>query len=376
MEGASLTSLTDKPDNEEPTPFSGTKVSQVHFAGNVAVASPRRFKIHCYSSSIPRRAFSTALQYPGAKRGFARRRRKATKPFRTPSEIASEDTQDTKLASDPIRPPVPMQKHGTTVALVGEIPGNLQRDSLGVFNQCAALVNGYPSYAEAGGGRMLWYAQTRWWVGECKDVGKAMGCLSCYFELGSLSETMSPKLVNASWEVWNGELNQWVLAPEVRCIAEEEVASEIATAVNTIALVGNTPHDLQRNCLGVFSKEGGLLNGRPYYAESDGKRMLWFAEGCWYVGLNDGVGKAKGGLSARDGALRPEQVASAWEVWDGSKKAWVTAPGVRYSLICPVTGASYTIVPTGASDQPVLSKHHQGQKKGNPACRRHPCLER
>ena len=125
------------------------------------------------------------MQYPGAKRGFdVGVISDETIPHTIGDSFEKEDTQDTKLASDPIRPPVPMQKHGSTVALVGEIPGNLQRDSLGVFNQCAALVNGYPQLRQEVGCSGMPRPDGGW---VSAGRGQGNGCLSCYFELEALA---------------------------------------------------------------------------------------------------------------------------------------------------------------------------------------------
>ena len=221
---------------------------------------------------------------------------------------------------------------GDIIALVGATPQNRRRDTLGIFKKRPEAVNGWPSYALLGDdGTRLWHAGRCWFVGAAAECGQAKGWISA--DDGSLT----PDQVSATWQVFDG--SAWLDAPELRLIAGEALASALAAAADTVALVGATPQNRQRAWLGIFKRRPEAVNGWPSYAllGDDGTR-LWHAGRCWYVGAAAKCGQAKGWINAADGSLTPEQVAATWQVTDGS--AWFDAPELRCSATWEVFDGS------------------------------------
>ena len=82
------------------------------------------------------------------------------------------------------------------------------------------------------------------------------------------------------------------------------------------ALVGTTPRNVRRACLGVFKDRPAqlvpalwLINGRAsYQCEGSDKQLMWFAGSTWFVGRLEDVGRRTGFIRAEDQAQRPELI--------------------------------------------------------------------
>ena len=216
---------------------------------------------------------------------------------------------------------VPHLRRLLSIALVGPTPQNKQAHALGVFLKRDELVNGFASYEKAGSDSiMLWHAGAGWYVGAAANLGQARGVVS--LRDGCLRLEAS----TVTWRVYDG--TAFVDAPELRCLAGDALAAEMAKAAPQIALVGPTPQNLLASQLGVFLKRDELVNGFPSYTKAGADvAMLWHAGGSWYVGAATSLGQNLGWVSVIDGCLRPEASTVTWRVYDGA--AWVIAPELR-----------------------------------------------
>ena len=166
---------------------------------------------------------------------------------------------------------VPHLRRLLSIALVGPTPQNEKAGQLGVFVKRTALVNGFASYTKAGDdGAMLWHAGGCWNVGPAASLGQARGWVSLR------DGCLRPEASTVTWKVQ--ESTVWIVAPELRCLAGDALAAEIAKAAPQIALVGPTPQNEQANVLGVFLKRTALVNGFASYTQTgDDGAMLWHA---------------------------------------------------------------------------------------------------
>jgi len=141
----------------------------------------------------------------------------------------------------------------------------------------------------------------------------------------------------ATWRVYQTDaVPRWVDAPELRCLAGDALAAEMAKAAPQIALVGPTPQNARVEWLGVFLKRDELVNGYPSYTKAgDDSAMLWHAGACWQVGSAAFLGQNRCWVSLRDGCLRPEASTVTWQVYDGA--TWVDAPELRCLAGRPIT---------------------------------------
>ena len=106
------------------------------------------------------------------------------------------------------------------IALVRPTPGGVQAFALGLFAKRAELVNSYPSYTKAGDASvMLWHAGDSWYVGYTSELGEPRGWV-CVAD-GALT----PETVALSWQVFDPNTGEWVVAPELRALAEINQAS-------------------------------------------------------------------------------------------------------------------------------------------------------
>ena len=221
------------------------------------------------------------------------------------------------------------------LALVGMPPhGSMMYDGLGLFTKCAdRQINGAPSYSLVGSDNavLLWRAgaaaDVAWFVGSRGQAGKAHGNFRA-------RDAPMPDGAAVSWEIVTLDGTSWVEAPDIRCISGDAVQTELDAATPLIALVGSTPQNLQRDCLGLFELiKGQLVNGYPLYAlvGSEGRDLLWHVGSSWIVGNRPDLGKNVGGMIAYDGALRPESVRAPWAVM-GLREEWVEAPEVEVIL--------------------------------------------
>jgi len=83
---------------------------------------------------------------------------------------------------------------------------------LGVLLKRDELVNGRPSYTQAGGadGAMLWHAGAGWIIGVAADLGQNRGWVSLR------DGCLRPEASTVAWRVYNGA--EWLDAPELRCL--------------------------------------------------------------------------------------------------------------------------------------------------------------
>ena len=220
-------------------------------------------------------------------------------------------------------------KAAPQIALVGPTPQNLQADRLGVFLKRDELVNGYPSYTKAGDdGVMLWHAGLCWRVGSAANLGQNRGWVKV------VDGCLRPEASTVTWRIYNGA--HMLDAPELRCLAGDALAAEIAKAAPQIALVGPTPQNLRASKLGVFLKRDELVNGFASYIKAgDDGVMLWRTMLCWRVGSAANLGQRCGWVKVVDGCLRPEASSRMWQVYDGA--AWVDAPELRCLAGRPIT---------------------------------------
>ena len=264
------------------------------------------------------------------------------------------------------------------VCLQGDAPANMHHDGLGLFEKRKEKIGGSPSYSLIGDDEtVLWRAsdsnsnltQKSWFIGKLKNAGTTKGELRArdgapselqqrllffpepvretqiahsrmpianYSMARLLFRVAAPEAVKAAWEfqraaeIADAASGDWVQAPGVRCVAGAALEMESENAALMIALVGSTPEDQQRDCLGLFERTKERVNGYPCFAlvGSDGSDLLWHAGSCWIVGNKPDCGSKVGGLLVYDGSLRPEATRGTWEVM-GSKNEWVPAPGVR-----------------------------------------------
>ena len=189
-------------------------------------------------------------------------------------------------------------KAAAQIALTGPTPHNLQANVLGIFLKRKELVNGYPSYTKAGDdSAMLWHAGSCWYIGPAALLGWNRGVVS------AIDGCLRPEDASATWRVSNGRCT-FIDAPELRCLAGDALAAEIAKAAPQIALTGPTPHNLHAHVLGTFLKRKELVNGYPSYTKAgDDSAMLWHAGPCWYLGQAALLGWNRGVVSAFDGCL-------------------------------------------------------------------------
>ena len=72
--------------------------------------------------------------------------------------------------------------------------------------------------------------------------------------------------------------------------------------------------------LGVFELQAAVVQGRPTYKKRGAEEFLYYAAaGYWMVGSD--TSKTIGWWKATSGAMTPDAITEAWEVYDGS--AWV-----------------------------------------------------
>lgn len=221
------------------------------------------------------------------------------------------------------------------IALVGASPEGIGAvpDGLGVFEKRSdsKRMNGAPTYILLGSEEktVMWRASGgAWLVGSTKEEGSSNGSIRAK----DSTEAPTPDSITSSCWKFRDEKGTYREAPTVRCIAGEELELEYASATNLIALVGSTPGNIQRDCLGLFERsKSEFVNGYPTYhiIGTDGNDILWHAGSCWIVGNREDLGAKKGGLLCYDGSLKPECIAAGlWEVMD-LKNEWVAAPEVR-----------------------------------------------
>ena len=265
------------------------------------------------------------------------------------------------------------------VALIGSPPQSITtlRDGLGVFERREERINGAPSYAllGSGGKTLLWRTLPAtggmlWYIGSQECAGSDRGDFrsratviqqkaDTFIDLIARSTVPTPDVGTVLWEVLAEDGESWVEAPAVRCIASTPVQAESDAAPELMALVGSTPNQLQRDCLGLFARRPGvLIDGYPCYEiiGSDGHDLLWHHGSCWIVGNAEDVGTSIGGMLACSGELRPDAIRTTWRVM-GYDSKWVQAPNVECitgeRLEHEIQSAARTIALVGATPRRV-----------------------
>lgn len=240
------------------------------------------------------------------------------------------------------------------LAMVGPpLPSIVVYDGLGIFEKRKERINGAPSFSLVGGDEMicLWRVLNDfegWFIGNREYIGKAHGS----FRVRGAQPT--PDVAGAHWEVVSADGKEWAEAPGVRCISGEAVQAGLDAAPKTMALVGSTPHHLQRDCLGLFERTDKIVNGYPLYAlvGNETRDLLWHVGSCWIVGNRPDIGSNVGGMVACDGALRPDAVQAPWAVM-GLQNEWVAAPNVEVivgsKLNFELSSAARTVALVGAT---------------------------
>lgn len=75
---------------------------------------------------------------------------------------------------------------------------------------------------------------------------------------------------------------------------------------------------------------GVVVHGRGVYRQvGNPGRMIWFVDGCWYIGRATEVGSCCGWFSAHHDVPTPDQVRTSWRLSSGGNPSIISAPNVR-----------------------------------------------
>jgi len=207
-----------------------------------------------------------------------------------------------------------------TVMVAGETPNNLNSDKLGEFvRQVGRELNGRPIYSQVGNeNRMLWYSAGYWYLGRKDELGKSQGWL-CVRD-----PAPAPELTQATWRVGDGEsLHE---APNIKCAA---------IGARCIEVLGEPVGNLHKDKMGEFKMLAAQeVNGKPVYEKDPSvSHMVWAANGYWYVGKRDELGKQAGWMQVRDSSSLPEEICGVWQIWNQSEKRWIASEGVKVTAV-------------------------------------------
>lgn len=236
-----------------------------------------------------------------------------------------------------------------TVYLVGDTPGGVHRDYLGVYEREPELVNGRMAYAMADDPtKMLWFSRTNgyWHAGPRANLGSPRGWLAVF------DRSALPERVTAEWQVGAANGGGWNPAPEVRCLAgmagaaahaamgqdTAAVPAELEGAAAVVYLVGPTAEGVNRKYIGAYGRGSQIVNGRFTYSRigqgGDPMRMLWYCDGGesagqWWAGPKGNLGSPAGWLAVHDSALTPESITAPWRAIPRGGTGWLELPGLR-----------------------------------------------
>jgi hypothetical protein len=62
-------------------------------------------------------------------------------------------------------------------------------------------------------------------------------------------------------------------------------------------------------------------------------RQVWAANGYWYVGKRDELGKQAGWMQVRDSASLPEEISGVWQIWNQADKRWMPSEGLKVTAV-------------------------------------------
>uniref|UniRef100_A0A7S3RQA4 TIR domain-containing protein n=1 Tax=Emiliania huxleyi TaxID=2903 RepID=A0A7S3RQA4_EMIHU len=207
-----------------------------------------------------------------------------------------------------------------TVMVAGETPSQLNSDKLGEFvRQVGREVNHRPVYSQVGNeNRMLWYSVGYWYLGRKDELGKSQGWL-CVRD-----PAPAPELTQSIWRVGDGEALHD--APHVKCAA---------IGARCIEVLGEPVGHLHKDKMGEFKMIAAQeVNGKPVYEKDPSvSHMVWAANGYWYVGKRDELGKQAGWMQVRDSSSLPEEICGVWQIWNQSEKRWMASEGVRVTAV-------------------------------------------
>lgn len=207
-----------------------------------------------------------------------------------------------------------------TVMVAGETPSNLNSDKLGEFvRQVGREVNHRPIYSQVGNeNRMLWYSVGYWYLGRKDELGKSQGWL-CVRD-----PAPAPELTQSMWRVGDGETLHD--APHIKCAA---------IGTRCIEVLGEPIAQLHKDKMGVFKMIAAQeVNGKPVYEKDPStSHMVWAANGYWYVGKRDELGKQAGWMQVRDSSSLPEEICGIWQIWNQSEKRWMPSEGVKVTAV-------------------------------------------
>ena len=168
-----------------------------------------------------------------------------------------------------------------TVMVAGETPNQLNNDKLGEFvRQAGKAVNSRPIYSQVGNeNRMIWYTGGFWYLGRKDELGKSQGWL-CVRD-----PAPAPELTQSMWHVGDGETLH--AAPNIKCAA---------IGARCIEVLGEPVSNLHKDKMGEFKMLAAQeVNGKPVYEKDPSlSHMVWAANGYWYVGKRDELGKQAG----------------------------------------------------------------------------------
>ncbi|CAH1788930.1 unnamed protein product, partial [Owenia fusiformis] len=140
-----------------------------------------------------------------------------------------------------------------------------------------------------------------------------------------LDVAMVPGEINATWEVYSGESEQFEYADtvSVNCYTVDEINHCERFFINGVT-------SYQRNRQGIFSLSVQTWMNRPVYIHESGREFLYYSVdlGAWIVGPN--VGSVVGGIFVSDAALSPRDIDSdaQWRIVSGGRLVTFSLKGV------------------------------------------------
>ena len=194
-------------------------------------------------------------------------------------------------------------------------------------------------YTSGDGVHALWYAGDAWYFGRLESVGKRMGFLV------ARENTDVPEDVAVPWLAATGD--SWAAEEGISCITEEThiaaAKAALADAADIVYLKGATPGNVNSVCLGGYTKQSEILNGRHVYIQTPsdekvaaqiGNLALWWLCGTWWVGFEKDVGSRRGLLRMDDDSALPESSALVGALWHvaAAEGGFLAAPDLKCSL--------------------------------------------
>ena len=104
-------------------------------------------------------------------------------------------------------------------------------------------------------------------------------------------------------------------------ISENSCSNEVYMEFESQAHAGLT-HSISA---GKYTKASGLYSGMPFWIQSNGTYMLWFAKGQWRIGKESYLGTTTSNLHSTNSPPCPESIGSNWKYLDDGE--WLDAQG-------------------------------------------------